>query len=740
MSLTAGLFRVAQLHHRAGRLAESELIYRKVLDVNPRHAGALQFLALALHQGGQQDAALALIADALEQAPDDPQAHYHHGLILEGMGRLDEAMAQYQAALARAPGHPEARCNLAAAWLAQGRAAEALAGYDALLADRPDFEPARIGRANALAELGELEAALAAYDAVLAAHPDAAAAIANRGLALHRLGRRDEAAACFARALALAPDNPELRMNQANLDREAGRLDDAIAGYRVALAQAPRLAQAWLNLGHAQRERGEDAEARASFDRAVALRPQSAEARFARCMAELPIVYDRAEAVAERRAAYDAALDGLARHLEAADPAERAAAADAIGTSQPFHLAYQAQADCGLQATYGRLVAGLMASRYPQWSRPRRLPPRQPGEPVRVGVVSGFFRRHSISKLFQGWVTGLDPKRVAVHGYHTGVIVDAAVAAARAACRRFVQAPLPFERMVEAILADAPHVLVFPELGMDAGALRLAALRLAPVQAMSWGHPTTSGLPTIDAMLSSDLMEPSDGEAHYTEHLVRLPGLSLAYADVGTAPAAVALPPGPPDPVHYLCCQSLSKYLPQHDAVWVRIAQAVPAARFLFLAQPNRWIAQRFRDRLGAAFAAAGLDPERHLVLLDPLDAAGYAGLNRLAHVYLDSLDWSGGNTTLESLPHALPIVTLPGALMRGRHSAAILTAMGLGHRVCPTLDAYVETAVRLGRDPAERARFSAEIAAGRHQVYGGRVALEALTAWLEAQAPVAAR
>ncbi len=620
---------------------------------------------------------------------------------------------------------------------AAARLGDAALIYRKVLEVDPAHVDARQGLADVQLATGDFAAALAGYDALLAEHPDHPPVLANRGLALHRLGRGREAEASIARAAALAPSDPDIRMNLANLDREAGRLDDAVAGYQAALAAAPERAAAWLNLGHAQRDRGEDEAARASFERALGIDPDLIEARFARCMAELPIVYDRAEALAARRAAYAAALDGLIRHVAAADPAARAAAADAVGCSQPFHLPYQGAANRDLQAAYGRFISGLMAERYPDWSRPRRLPPRRPGEPVRVGFVSGYFRRHSISKLFQGWMTAVDPSRVEVYGYHAGTVVDAAVQIVRAACRRFVQAPLPFEAMAEAILADAPHVLIFPELGMDPTVLRLACLRLAPVQAMSWGHPTTSGLPTMDVMLSSALMEPPDGQSHYTEALVTLPGLSVDYADVGTTPAPVALPPGPPDPVHYLCCQNLSKYLPQHDPVWVRIAQAVPTARFLFLGQPNRWIAGQVRDRLAAAFAAAGLDPARHVVMLDPLGAAGYAGLNQMSHVYLDSLDWSGGNTTLESLPFALPIVTTPGPLMRGRHSAAILAAMGLGHHVCPTVDAYVETAVRLGRDATARARFSAEIAANRHKVYGDRTAIEALTAWLEAQAPV---
>lgn len=68
-------------------------------------------------------------------------------------------------------------------------------------------------------------------------------------------------------------------------------------------------------------------------------------------------------------------------------------------------------------------------------------------------------------------------------------------------------------------------VLLYPEVGIDPVCAQLAALRLAPVQAMAWGHPQTSGLPTIDVFLSNELMEPPDGAGHYTEQLLPLPGI-----------------------------------------------------------------------------------------------------------------------------------------------------------------------------------------------------------------------
>ena len=65
---------------------------------------------------------------------------------------------------------------------------------------------------------------------------------------------------------------------------------------------------------------------------------------------------------------------------------------------------------------------------------------------------------------------------------------------------------------------------------MDALALGVAATRNAPIQCMAWGHPITSGLPTMDYFLTSQLMEPSDGQSHYSEKLIELPGLSIEFA------------------------------------------------------------------------------------------------------------------------------------------------------------------------------------------------------------------
>ena len=92
-----------------------------------------------------------------------------------------------------------------------------------------------------------------------------------------------------------------------------------------------------------------------------------------------------------------------------------------------------------------------------------------------------------------------------------------------------------------------------------------------------------------------------------------------------------------------------------------------------------------------------GLSADEHCVFLPPQPSSDYWNLNLLADVFLDTIEWSGCNTTLEAIACGLPIVTLPGQVMRGRHSYAILMQFGMTETIARDKAEYVDIAVRLG-------------------------------------------
>jgi predicted O-linked N-acetylglucosamine transferase (SPINDLY family) len=252
---------------------------------------------------------------------------------------------------------------------------------------------------------------------------------------------------------------------------------------------------------------------------------------------------------------------------------------------------------------------------------------------------------------------------------------------------------------------------------------------------MAWSHPVTSGLPTVSYFLSSALMEPPDGQEHYTERLIGLPGIGICYRK--------PLVPRPllvktrrdyglrDDRILYLSCQSLFKYLPQHDDIFPAIAQCIPNAQFAFLGT-NRGVAAAFWRRLERAFAAVGMSAHEFCVLLPPQDPVSYWNLNVLADVYLDTLEWSGGNTTLEALACGLPIVTLPGRFLRGRHSYAFLHQLEATETVARDKADYLDIAVRLGKSPEWRQRVVEPVKANYHRFYSDSSSLAALEDFIQ--------
>jgi predicted O-linked N-acetylglucosamine transferase (SPINDLY family) len=370
-----------------------------------------------------------------------------------------------------------------------------------------------------------------------------------------------------------------------------------------------------------------------------------------------------------------------------------------------------------------------------KYSVPALPAPPDVGEPVRVGFVSSFFWNHSNWKIpIKGWITQLDRQRFQIFGYHVGKEWDGETAIAESVCDRFVHGLTTIEKWRNEILADRPHVLIYPGLLMDELTLQLAAQRLAPVQCNSLGHPETSGMPTVDFFISSDLMEPNQGSAHYSERLIRLPNLSVYYIEprpreIVNKRCELGLRP---DSTVFWCGQSLFKYLPQYDFVFADIAARVSNCQFLFIEYPSVGVTTHFRERLDRAFRLRGYDFSNFCVILPRQNSEGFSRAIGQCDVILDSIGWSGFNSTLESLEFNMPIVTIRGSLMRGRHTAAILQKMGVLNTIATTIDDYISIAVKLANNPAERSAVSSSIAATKHLLYRDRDCVTSLEDFME--------
>jgi predicted O-linked N-acetylglucosamine transferase (SPINDLY family) len=433
------------------------------------------------------------------------------------------------------------------------------------------------------------------------------------------------------------------------------------------------------------------------------------------------MIYADAAALDAARAAFGAGLGALARDLDAA----------LAGLSEPqvldglrwtnFFLAYQGRDDRALQVEYAALTARAVGAMAAGWLAPIDKRPLE-GRRIRVGFASAFFHVGTCGRYFKSWITDLDRDRFEVVVYHLFPgMDDVALEIAQRAdhFREFGGSRARPSIVAPAIRGDELDVLVYPELGMDVTSFALAALRLAPRQYAAWGHPVTTGHATIDAFLSCDAMEVEGAQAHYAEPLIRLPGIGTRYERPRVPADAVrehfALPNGS---VLLLCPQSLFKIHPENDALFAEILAQNPTAMLVLFAGRHPAVTDQFMRRFALALDRHGIAIRERTRVLPPVGHDDYLRVNLVCDAMVDTLHWSGGNTSLDALACGLPVVTLPGAFMRGRQSAGMLSLLGVSELIASDRADYVALASRLIAEPVWRRSLADRIRAAQGRLF----------------------
>lgn len=428
----------------------------------------------------------------------------------------------------------------------------------------------------------------------------------------------------------------------------------------------------------------------------------------------VPTIYDKQEEIDFYRQRYIKGLKILIQETSLETENQKKNALAGIASLTNFYLSYQAHNDVDLQRQYGKLVHEIMKANYPQWVKPLSVDKLKTDSKIRIGYVSHYLHCYSGTLWLTGWLRQHDHNNFEIYCYYTGNEPDTVTQEFEQHSDVFHHIPHNLEAVCQQIINDELHILVYPEIGMNPPTMQIAGLRLAPVQCTAWGHPVTTGLPTIDYFLSSELMETKNAQEYYSEKLIRLPNIGVAYPkpyipSISKTRSDYQLPE---DAVIYLCCQAPFKYLPQYDLIFPEIALQVPKAKFIFLR------GELLRKRLKRAFDAVNLDYQDYCLFRTIPERFDYLMINLLSDVYLDTITWSGGNTSLEAIACNLPIVTCTGEFMRGRHSGSFLKMLGVTDTIAANEAEYIEIAVKLGTNPNLRNQISQRMSANHDKLY----------------------
>lgn len=693
---TNDLFNQAVILHQAGRISEAINLYLKIIPLHRDNGELLFTIGTAYCQIGKLEDGLSYLRKSARINPRNFHVFGNIGTLLSGLRKFDEAIANYNKAL-----------NI-----------------------NPNFPEALLGRANALVELKKYEKAISDYDKALLIAPDFAIAYCNKGKAQFEVGQHENAVSSYIRAIQLAPNLSEAYSNLGHALQELNRMDEAISSYKKAISLNPNCSEAMRTLPAALYIVGENEEAERSLQAILKQQPEFVEARWMKAMLTIPIIADSTSQIESRRKKLGEELEALNDWFEVnrIDDGYKA-----VGTGHLFYLAYHEENNKTLLSQYGGLCCRLM--KHWQTKTNNNHNTKLSNKTIKIGIVSNHIFQHSVwDALISGWVEHLDRKIFKVAIFSKFAKTDKKTEFAKSTNTDFIKCNHDIESWVNKILSHKIDVLLYPEVGMDSMTLKLASMRLAPIQIASWGHPETTGLPTIDYYLSADLLEPENSEHLYVEKLFKLPNLGCCIKKHEPLPSTANLEDlgiAAEQPL-FVCPGTPFKYQPAYDQVFVEIAKKMGQCQFLFFTYRTKEISELLKKRFQLSFNKAGLNFSDYCVFLPWLPKDSFYSLMKQADVFLDTIGFSGFNTAIQAIECGLPIVTREGKFMRGRLASGILKRIGLNELVVQNETDYVNMAVRLATKPDFKNLIRHKISNNRHVLYDDMEPIRALEIFIQ--------
>ncbi len=743
------LYTEANAFYNAGYLSEAEEKYQQILALENTHADAWRELGAIYFFQERYPEALDAFYSALELDSSTAIQYYYLGLGLAATEDFTAAISAYEQAIILDPNWSDAYHQLGGVCLELGQFDQAEIYYRKAIdldSKKSDFY---LDLGNLLIAKQQIEEAIEFYQKGLQFDSEnyqifyqlgnafttlkkSSQATFYWGYSAYYQAKYTEAIQYYQDYLKVQTQDIDVYLKLADCYQKIEQYPQAIHTYQQAVEQISNSIEGFTDIYLAWidtlQEIGETEAAIYLAKNALEIFPNNISLKLTH-QRLLPILYNKTSDIEQYRQRFSDLLTQLIAETDLTSPNNSESLLAAISTHTNFYLQYQGYNDLELQKKYGKFLCQIMAISFPQWMQPISHSYYQPNNKIKIGYISSFFNWHTVGIVFLGWLKQSNLKEFELYCYYTGNEEDELTDLYRFYGDYFNKLNGNFIDVVQKIYADKLDILVFLDVGMCPLTTQIASLRLASIQCVAWGHPVTTGLPTIDYFISPDLLEPKNAQKHYSETLIRLPNLGIYYEkpeipELEKTRSNFGLKN---DTVIYLSCQSLFKYLPQYDQIFVEIAQQVPLAQFVFVSHWNSAISEKFRKRLKLAFADFGLNSEDYCTILPRLEKSDYLQLNLIADIGLDTIQFTGFLTTLDSIACNLPIVTCEGELMRSRQTAGILKRIGVTETIVRNEKEYIKIAVQLGLNRAFREEVSHKIQQNKSLLYEDQNCIQGL-------------
>ncbi|EQC26098.1 hypothetical protein SDRG_16050 [Saprolegnia diclina VS20] len=680
-----------------GQLEAAMAIYERILDQVPDHEGATYVYAVVLVETKQDETLISVLDAALRRNPSHATYHNLIAISLRRTGQLDAALEHWRRAIELDPNFIRAQMNLGSVLQDHGYLEDALRELLAVAHRLDDL------RDNSL-------------------EYEAASRLCSLFIDLDKL---PNAHRCFQSAVERWPQDAPFHIAYGNL---FWRSDDVEAALDLYLAVQHHDVTAMVYAAVARERQGDAEGSAALLDKAQALAITQGK----------PFSYiqvHRALVLPWMHPSDDRSVDAVRAAMEASLEALTDLQSDDVAPSRrrfslglPLHA--HLRNNKHLRAKIADAFRGLLPAATTQGTAQRFDSPHFGAVAnlprTRIGFVGRLAPASWLRETFDALIQQLDTQRFEVFLLTLHAEEDGA---ANYIEHIVVLADAVTEAAAE-IRSCRIDVLVYPSLGDDATTFALSLLRLAAVQAVWYGLPETSGVPTIDYFVTSTLEAPGH-EDHYTEALFPLTGLGFFVALHEPAP----VPTLTVNDVRTLQKKLFNWPLEDPIRVYVLPTDIVSMHADMVVAIKRLLRLDKFACVLIASTAQSTTLESQLLQRIGLHNARVQFGRLESVHsmriymrgadVVLQPLYTPRVEPTLHALREGVPIVTLPRAYWRTRLAAAMLDKVGVAD-VCvtQTVGSYVRRAIQLASKRALRDEVIQRMTLGQEALFEDETAV----------------
>jgi len=509
----------------------------------------------------------------------------------------------------------------------------------------------------------------------------------NLGYVFGELKKYDESIKNYNQAIKFKPNNVKAYNNLGTIFKVQNRFEEAINMYTKIIDIDINFEDAYKNLALIYCDIGKIDEAQKCFKKLFELKPNSNIHKINNYLLLTPI-YKSLKEIDLCRKNFNNNLDKLKKIK--------------YKTEQPgneieinfFYLAYHNRDNLELMKklsnTFRKIIPNINYTA-------KNISNEKERKKIKIAFISEYFTDHTIGKLFNGLIKNIDRNKF-------DVTIFCTINCDKIKLKRELDINVKKiiylkekiseqQKQIENINLD---IIFYPDIGMSGKTYFLSYARIAPVQIMSWGHPETSGISTIDYFLSSKLFEPDD-KKKYSEKLIRLNQFPLYYEP----PKNIKLKKKrkdfnlPEKANLYGCPQSLFKIHPDFDQILKEILLKDPNGYLIFIGGEGK---EKFwSDILKTRWAKISPLFKERTMFLNKMSLSDFVSLCDCVDVLLDPIYFGGGNSFLESMIVGTPTVTMPNTYLKSNITAGAYKQMEiLNPPIAKNSKEYVALAISL--------------------------------------------